>query len=547
MISRTPFILSLLTLTSFFTSFAQKEYCIEQRPQKANLSTSSLNGVADVTVNKLDTSTLKGYILLTAKHASPTANGHYYSSIQLIDPNHPSPPVWFCDLDENYRSYFENCDLQPNGNFSVYVHSSQVKFSLPQAVSGGQDGILDGYLQLNSSFEPVDFFATVGINSHDYKVQPNGERLVLKEASKQMDLSTYNVQGHQLTNGTYLTMEQVFIYDANNNIVFKWLPIDHMDVSEMLWDKYNSEIIHSEDYMSVQFSRINSINIDPEDGNLLISLRRSDVCLKVDKKSGDILWRLGGTKSDFALDDTSKFYLQHDFKKISSGPYKGCYCVLNNGNKEKPTCEGLIYKLDEKKKTAKVVARFAGLTAGKSIGQGNFEVYSDTTALVNYGNNADIDGKSPAPTIKLFKKNKELADLSLPPNTIVYRALWLKDLKFTPPALSVAVNGSNYTPTAGEAKVAYWSDADTLSTSPGRQSVYYKIPYGLGYAISKPYTNLPVSGANINYPKSTPPVEVSDNVIGTEKCVIKLRFNDKTFRLGHVHLDTEHVFLIAKQ
>ena len=45
---------------------------------------------------------------------------------------------------------------------------------------------------------------------------------------------------------------------------------------------------------------VNAVDIDDE-GNYLISLRHFHQVLKIDKDSGDIIWRLGGKVNDFYM------------------------------------------------------------------------------------------------------------------------------------------------------------------------------------------------------------------------------------------------------
>ena len=46
------------------------------------------------------------------------------------------------------------------------------------------------------------------------------------------------------------------------------------------------------------YFHINSVNLDT-DGNLLISGRRTSTVYKVDRQTGNVIWRLGGKESDF--------------------------------------------------------------------------------------------------------------------------------------------------------------------------------------------------------------------------------------------------------
>ena len=63
---------------------------------------------------------------------------------------------------------------------------------------------------------------------------------------------------------------------------------------------------HAFDYF-----HINSIDED-HDGNLLVSARNTWAVYKIDRHTGNVMWRLGGKKSDFAMGKGTTFAWQHD-------------------------------------------------------------------------------------------------------------------------------------------------------------------------------------------------------------------------------------------
>lgn len=95
-------------------------------------------------------------------------------------------------------------------------------------------------------------------------------------------------------------------------VVWEWHSLDHVDLSESVLDAPRSE---SEAW---DYFHINSINED-DDGNLLISGRNTFSVLKVDRTSGEVMWRLGGRKSDFEMGQGTDFSWQHDAKRREDG------------------------------------------------------------------------------------------------------------------------------------------------------------------------------------------------------------------------------------
>ena len=73
-------------------------FCPELHPYPSHLFSYNMNYVPKITLETKNNQKVRGYVLLTTKK---TADNPYYSSIQLIDLEHPSVPVWFAALKEN--------------------------------------------------------------------------------------------------------------------------------------------------------------------------------------------------------------------------------------------------------------------------------------------------------------------------------------------------------------------------------------------------------------------------------------------------------------
>jgi hypothetical protein len=63
---------------------------------------------------------------------------------------------------------------------------------------------------------------------------------------------------------------------------------------------------------------INSIEVDTDD-NLLVSARHTNAVYKLDRRTGEVIWRLGGNHSDFELGPGARFAYQHDARRQPDG------------------------------------------------------------------------------------------------------------------------------------------------------------------------------------------------------------------------------------
>jgi Arylsulfotransferase (ASST) len=91
-------------------------------------------------------------------------------------------------------------------------------------------------------------------------------------------------------------------------VLFDWGSIDHVALSES-YSRPPRDPSGLYDYF-----HINSLDVDAH-GNLLISARNTHAVYKIDHRTGRILWRLGGKRSDFALGPGVRFAWQHDARR----------------------------------------------------------------------------------------------------------------------------------------------------------------------------------------------------------------------------------------
>ncbi len=118
-------------------------------------------------------------------------------------------------------------------------------------------------------------------------------------------------------------------------LVMEWRSLEHIAVSE----SYRS-LEEPYDYLHV-----NSIDIAP-DGHLLISGRHTWSLYKLDRHTGDVIWRLGGKRSDFAMGDGTQFSWQHDGRHVDPRTIT----VFDNGSdgptKTEGQSRGLVLNFD---------------------------------------------------------------------------------------------------------------------------------------------------------------------------------------------------------
>ena len=124
-------------------------------------------------------------------------------------------------------------------------------------------------------------------------------------------------------------------------VLFEWRSLDHVAVEESYvpigypWDYFH----------------VNSIDVDADD-NLLVSARNTWAVYKVHRRTGKVLWRLGGKRSDFALGAGARFAYQHDARSHDGGRVLS---VFDNGETHS---RGLVLSLDMKRMRASLLREY---------------------------------------------------------------------------------------------------------------------------------------------------------------------------------------------
>jgi hypothetical protein len=170
-------------------------------------------------------------------------------------------------------------------------------------------------------------------NLHELVLTPQGTALITAFAPTTADLRSV---GGPASGAIYSGVAQE-IDIATGKLVFEWRSIDHVPVDETHVTVGTGPL----DYF-----HINSIDVTA-DGNLLVSARNTWAAYKVSRRTGRILWRLGGKRGDFTFGDGARFEWQHDVREHAGG----LVSVFDNAAapKEEPQSRALLLALDTMK------------------------------------------------------------------------------------------------------------------------------------------------------------------------------------------------------
>src|SRR5262249_41417051 len=134
----------------------------------------------------------------------------------------------------------------------------------------------------------------------------------------------------------------------------------------------------------VDYLHVNSIEVLSDD-QLLVSARNTWAVYKLDRRSGAVIWRLGGKRSDFAVHRAGRFYWQHDARE----PAPGVLTVFDNGS-DGPTrsatqSRGLKFAIDERRRTVRLTKSYTHPNPLLASSMGNVQLLPSGHAIVGWG------------------------------------------------------------------------------------------------------------------------------------------------------------------
>jgi hypothetical protein len=292
--------------------------------------------------------------------------------------------------------------IQPNGAKSFYT--------LTSGTPGSPNYSADGFLTaMDSNYQVTGKFVVPGgpTDLHDSMMLPNGHVIMLSYQDTVMDLTAYG--GNAAAIVTDIQIEEI---DSSGAKVFEWRGRDHFQIGEAASDIDLQRAPPNK----IDYAHGNSIDMD-NNGNLLLSCRHLDTVVKIDHQTGEIIWRLGGKKSDFVFSNDSLNGPSHQncarFLPI------GNLILFDNGNLHNPPLTRAIeYQLNETAtpKTATLVWQFVNNPPSFSPAEGSVQRLDNGNTFIGWGFSSN-----PAAT-EVMPDGTKVFEMAFPAGITSYRA-----------------------------------------------------------------------------------------------------------------------------
>jgi hypothetical protein len=221
-------------------------------------------------------------------------------------------------------------------------------------------------------------------DEHELRLLPNGDYLVFTDPIDQgVDLTGLAAYGANEDMADCGIVE----LDPDGHAVWSWRASDHVDpVRETLQPAVN--LVGGA--LVVDVFHCNAIDVDAS-GNLLVSFRNTSAVYYIERASGKILWKLGGTSfnKDGAAyvavvgDPEETFNMQHDARFRPNGDVSLFDDHGADQGRSANVARGVEYALDFGAGTATLVWQYLG--RGESSYEGSFRRYDDGESVIGWG------------------------------------------------------------------------------------------------------------------------------------------------------------------
>jgi len=269
------------------------------------------------------------YIFLNAPYSGPGHGGSY-----IIDPH--GHFVWFGP----------NTASQHRMNFSVQSFKGEPVLTWFQGLV--VEGFGQGELIIaDSSYKIRHVIKAHGgqlADFHEFVVTPQNTALItIYRKHANVDLRPVGgPTGGHLVSGV---AQEIDI--ATGHLLWEWDSWAQSNPHVPLRESYQKLGVgdggHGTISSPYNYFHINSIaEVGDGSGDLLISGRNTFTVYRVSRKTGHIVWRLNGKKSDFTMGPRSKFFWQHHVRPAPSGRMT----VFDNGVPEEQHSRALLLDVD---------------------------------------------------------------------------------------------------------------------------------------------------------------------------------------------------------
>jgi arylsulfotransferase ASST len=202
-------------------------------------------------------------------------------------------------------------------------------------------GKVGDYVIVDDTYRLIARFSSAGHRPdfHEVMLTDHNTLLVTVYETVSADLTPIGGPSNGLLYGGVIQELAV----PSGRLLWQWRSLDHVDLTETVTaDQLGSPF----DYF-----HINGIEV-ADDGHLIVSARNTSAIYKINRRTGKVMWRLGGKKSDFSMGNGTQFGFQHDARVHEGGKTLSLFDNGPRAGEGKPASRAVVLSLDTRRMQA---------------------------------------------------------------------------------------------------------------------------------------------------------------------------------------------------
>jgi hypothetical protein len=299
--------------------------------------------------------------------------------------------VWtsFTQTAQNVIYDFRPC--QYNGTSHMCMMEGQQYLGYAR----GYIGVYDETLTKVKQVKTQNGYA--GLDQHESALSyDNSASLTMIYNAERADLSAFNI-----TTGIGWLQNCILqkLDIETNELLFEWSAIEHIGLDEAMVLPNTTEVVGTGLAATSpwDYFHVNSM-AENDEGDFMISARHTNALYKISGTTGEVIWRLGGVRSDFEMLDGLNFSSQHDARWHQSNSTHDIISLFDNAsngfNRTAEISQGMIVALDHDADppTARLLTGFpAPEEIPISNSQGNMQLltpgeeWESSNTFINWG------------------------------------------------------------------------------------------------------------------------------------------------------------------
>jgi len=276
---------------------------------------------------------------------------------------------------------------------------------------------------------------------HEFQLTSRGTALITSYPTMPYDLTPVGGPAEGFIWGARLQEVDV----ETGEVLLDWEGMEHIDLEET-YRELDAEAGEGET-PGAPFDPVHVNSVEEDGDGLLLSCRHTCALYRIDRRTGEIIWRFGGRRSDVEVPEGGDFGWQHDLRRQPDGTLT-IYDNHEHLEETDAVSAALRFRLDEEAMTAELVQELRHEDR-YGYAMGNAQYLDDGHVLVGWGMDPyatefDADGEV------VF----ELGQLGLG-SYRSYRSPWT-GRPTTLPDVGLGTDGAAYCSWNGATEVASW-------------------------------------------------------------------------------------------